>query len=107
MSELTWIDEQKKNKLFRGSARGNDADRMFEFGNINKVSDRNQAMKVITARVLAISLGIPCLSDLADMVEKAQLIQDGRARADFMKVAIEQWQGKIASTKNKTLEALT
>lgn len=107
MSEKTWIEEQKANRLFRGSGGGNDADRMLEFGYINKASDRDQSMKVITARILNITLGIACLGELADEVEKAQMIQDATARQDFMKVAIEQWQGKIAAAKNKFIEAVT
>lgn len=107
MSEQTWIEEQKKNRLFRGSSKGNDADRMLDFGDINKISDRDQAMKIIAARMINDTLGLTCISDLADCVEKAQSIQDGRARNDFMKVAIEQWQGKISAAKNRVLEALS
>lgn len=106
MSEQDWIAEQKKNKLFRGGGRGNDADRMLEIGGINKSSDKNQTMKIIAARTINATLGITCISELCDMVETAQLIQDGRARADFMKVAIEQWQGKLMAAKNKAFEAL-
>lgn len=106
MSEQDWIAEQKKNRLFRGGGRGNDADRMLEIGGINKSADKNQSMKIIAARTVNDTLGITCIGQLCDMVENAQLIQDGRARSDFMKVAIEQWQGKIASAKNKALEAL-
>lgn len=103
-----WIEDQKKNKLFRGGGDNtNDANRMLEFGGVNRISSRNQQMKVITARVMARTLDAPCLNTLADLVETAQMVEGGIGRLQFMKVAIEQWQGKISAAKNKITEAIS
>ena len=102
-----WIEEQKKNRLFRGGGDKNgDADRMLEIGGVNRISSRNQQMRIITARVLSKTLDCPCLSELADMVEAAQMVEGGGSRLQFMKVASEQWQGKISAAKNKIVEAI-
>ncbi len=101
-----WIADQKKNKMFRGGGRGNDADRMLEYGHINKISNKDQQTKIIAARILNKSLKIKVLGEIADMVEKAQMVIDGQARGDFSKVAIQQWQGKVAASKNKISEAI-
>lgn len=105
MGEETWIEQQKKNKLFRGSGKGNDADRMLEISDTNRITNRNQAQAIIAGRTMDIILGFNCLDELCDMVELAQLVMDAQSRKDFMRVAIEQWQGKIQASK-KTLEAL-
>lgn len=106
MPEERWIDEQKKNRLFRGPVHSSDADRMLEISLVNKDTNRDQAMKIIVARFLGKNLGITCLDELSDAVEVAQLIVDRQSRQEFMKVAIDQWQGKVNANKNKAAEAL-
>lgn len=106
MANETWIEEQKKNKLFRSGGRGNDADRMLEIGKVNKDANRDQSMRIITARHIADCLGLPCLTALADSVEVAQLIQDRQSRQEFMKVAIEQFQGKLQAAKTNLVQSL-
>lgn len=99
--QTTWIEEQKANRMFRHSGRGNDADRMLEHGDTNKITNRHQAQCVVAGRVMNDVLGITCLAELCDMVEKAQMVIDAQSRKDFMKVAIEQWQGKLQASKSK------
>ena len=103
-----WIEDQKKNQLLRGHGQGTDASRMLEISNTNRYVNSVQAKKLTSVRFLGKLLGIQCYDELADLVESAELCVDGRSRADFMKVAIEQWQGKLNSMKSKfNLEALT
>jgi len=102
-----WIEEQKKNVLFRQKASGGDASRMLEISPTNRYINSSQAKRLTSARYIGELLGVKCYNELADLVEKAELCVDGRSRADYMKVAIEQWQGKISSLKSKiNLEAL-
>lgn len=104
MSEKRWIDEQKENRLFMGSGQGGDAAKMLEISPTNRILSPKQARKVTAARYINDLLGITCISKLCDMVEAAQLCTDEKSRVEFMKVAIEQWQGKIANAKRITLE---
>lgn len=107
MSEERWIDEQKKNRLFRGSGQGGDAIKMLEISPTNRILSPTQAKKLTAARFINDVLGITCISKLCDMVEAAQLCTDEKSRVEFMKVAIEQWQGKVAAAGKKiTLENL-
>jgi hypothetical protein len=106
MSDKTWIEEQKENPLFRGIGHGGDAQRMLEKSDTNRYVNKRMAKMIIAARYLGGLLGVSCYDDLADMVESGQLCVDGRSRADFMKVAIEQWQGKINAAKSKITTAI-
>jgi len=106
MSEETWIEEQKKNPLFRGSGIGSDANKMLELSPTNRVISSNQGRKLTGARYINNLLGITAIGDLCDLVEEAQICIDARSRQDFMKVAIEQWQGKLQANKKFTLENL-
>jgi hypothetical protein len=103
----TWIDEQKKNHMFRGGGKGNDADRLLEISKTNRWLRGNQPQLLTTVRVMADVLNSTCLRELCEMVEDAQLCMDEDSRKNFMKVAIEQWQGKLANLKHKTIDILT
>lgn len=100
-SNSTWIEEQKANRLFRGGGQNSDALKMLEHGPTNRYLSTVQGRKITSARIIGEIMGITCIGHLCDMIEKAQMCVDGRSRADFMKVAIEQWQGKIASKQHK------
>ena len=106
MSEETWIEQQKKNPLFMGSSLGSDANKMLEISPTNRVISGAQGRKLTGARYINQLLGITAIGDLCDLVEQAQLCVDARSRQDFMKVAIEQWQGKVQSNKKLSLENL-
>lgn len=101
MSE-TWIEEQKKNKLFRGGGRGGDAIRMLEHSLTNRILSASQGKKFTCARIIGDMLGVKCFDQYATYLEKAQMCVDGKTRSDFMRVAIEQWQGKINAHKKFT-----
>lgn len=106
MSEKTWIEEQKENRLFRGGGHGSDANRMLEHGPINRMLSATQARKISSARYIGELLGIRSLGHLCDLIEQAQMCVDSQTRRDFMKVAIEQWQGKVSAGKKFTIENL-
>lgn len=107
MSERNkWIDEQKKNKLFRGGGSGGDAARMLEISPTNRDLSAEQARELTAARYINDLLCINALADLCDMIEAAQLCVDGKSRENFMKVAIEQWQGKVAAGRKFSVESL-
>lgn len=106
MSEESWIEEQKKNPLFRGSGLGSDANKMLELSPTNRVISAKQGRKFSGARYINDLLGITAITDLCDLLEQAQMCVDSRSRQDFMKVAIDQWQGKVASNKKFSLENL-
>lgn len=101
--EQTWIEEQKKNRLFRGGGTSGDAYEMLKHSPTNRYLGKTQAKRITAARFIGIAYGIPALVVLADMVEQAQMCVDGQSRRDYMKVAIEQWQGKIAATKARAV----
>lgn len=106
MSEKTWIQEQKENKLFRGSGHGSDASRMLEISPTNRILSASQGRKFTSARYLNDLLGITAIADLCDMLETAQLCVDAESRQNYMKVAIEQWQGKVAAGRKFSVESL-
>jgi len=101
MSDRTWIEEQKENRLFRGVGGGGDAQKMIEKTPTNRYVSKRMGQQIVAAKFLGKLLNVSCYDELCDLVEAAQLCVDGRSREDFMKVAIEQWQGKIASMKGK------
>lgn len=106
MADKTWIQEQKENKLFRGGGHGGDAARMLEISPTNRNISSVQGRKLTAARYINDMLGINAYGDLCDLVEKAQLCVDAKSRQDYMKVAIEQWQGKIAAGRKFSVESL-
>lgn len=104
MSENKWIEEQKQNKLFSGGGQGSDAKVLLEHSMTNRVISVRQARKFTSARYLGKILGVSCYSELCDMLEQAQMCVDSQSRLDYMKVAIEQWQGKLSNLKKITME---
>lgn len=96
-----WIEEQKKNRLFRGVGTSGDAHEMLKHNPTNRILNVNGAKKIVSARYLGIIMKVRCIGELCDMIEQAQMCVDAQTRRDFMKVAIEQWQGKLASAQKK------
>ncbi len=95
-----WIAEQEQALMFDRSDGGGDPIKLLEKYDTNRdILDGKQGKLLTIARVLS-SLGYSYLEDLADEVEKTQMSINNQARRDFMKVAIEQWQGKIQTAKN-------
>jgi hypothetical protein len=100
MSNENWIAEQEQALLFdRGDGNG-EAIKLLEKSATNRdlLSDR-QGKLIIIAR-LAADRGFTYLGTIADQVELAQMNIGNQARKDYMKVSIEQWQGKQQSAKN-------
>lgn len=106
MTKQRWIDEAKENDLFSGGETSSDANKMLEHSPTNRYLSSRQAKKFTGARFMGIMLGCQCIGDLVDMFEQAQLCVDAQSRKDFMKVAIEQFQGKISAKKKNVLENL-
>lgn len=102
MTKQSWIDEQKEiDGFFSGSGQTSDADKLLEKSPANRNLDKRQGKLTIAARLMGRNLGITCLDELCDDVEFAQLVIEKDSRKDFMKVAIEQWQGKLQSAKGR------
>ncbi len=98
--EDTWKADQAGNTLFRGGGDGSQADRMLQYGGINKTLGDKQARLIIAARFWdTANPEIRLLGGLCAAVEVAQMAVGAQARREFMKVAIEQWQGKIEAKK--------
>lgn len=106
MAERTWIEEQKEIQGMFNPAGGGDAERMLEISDTNRYMFVKGAKLIVAGRFMAKQMGLRCLNEICDLTEKAQLITDGRSRADFMKVAIEQWQGKLANSGRNKLEVI-
>ena len=102
----TWIQEQRDNRLFRGGGKGSDASRLLEWSKTNRILGVNQARKITSARYINDMLGITAISEFCDMIEQAQLCVDGQSRTQFMKVAIEQWQGKVQAGRKFSIESM-
>lgn len=106
MSEATWIEQQKQNRLFRSGGQHSDAARMLEHSPTNRVLSVRQARIIPATRYIGQLMDIKCLGELCDMIEMAQMCVDAGSRKDFMKVAIEQWQGKVAAGRKFSVESL-
>lgn len=102
----TWRQEQEENHMFRGQGRGggNDADRMLELSRINLITYDRQAKLKIGVRGIGRTMQLASLEVTASDVEYSQMAIDAESRHNFMKVAIEQWQAKLAALKRKALE---
>ncbi len=94
-----WISDQKENSLFRGGGDTSQSDRMLQYGGVNKIYTAKQARLITAARTWDKAMGLDVFSGLCTAVELSQMAVDAQARQDFMKVAIEQWQGKINAKK--------
>lgn len=110
MNREKWIEEQENDELFRPVGTGTDADHLLEKSPTNRDITQEQGKLLVVARMFDISLfpdgksGI--YTRLCDMVETTQMSIDNQARRDFMKVVIEQWQGKLANMKRSAIESL-
>jgi hypothetical protein len=102
-----WIAEREKIRLFKPGEDTSDAVRLLEHSPTNRDITQPQGKLFSISRILSRVTGMSIYSDMPDELEKVQASIDDMARHDYMKVAIEQWQGKIASSKSKTVEALT
>lgn len=107
MSEDNWIDEQEKNDLFMGGERSGDADRMLEKSPANRLISSEQSVLLTINRALArVNHDSEFINQICDDVEYSQLACDGKARDDFMKVAIEQFQAKLANMRRSLADKL-
>lgn len=107
MSDKTWIEEQKDiDGLFTGGSHRSDADKMFEISRTNRNIDKNMGRLLIVARTVGRNLGVNILHDLANEVELAQLTINKDSRKDFLRIAIEQWQGKLQANKTRFKNAV-
>jgi hypothetical protein len=95
-----WITEQEQALMFDRTDAGGEAIKLLEKNETNRdVLNSHQGKLLIIARTIG-GLGFSYMNDLADAVEKTQMSVENQARRDFMKVAIEQWQGKLQTAKN-------
>jgi len=108
VSRTNWIEEQKEiDGFFSGRGRTSDADKLLEKSPGNRNIDKRQGKLFILGRSMGESLGISCLAELCDDAEYAQMCIEKDSRKDFMKVAIEQFYGKLQASKSKLGEALS
>jgi hypothetical protein len=106
MDKAEWIKTQEEHHLFSHDGDSSDADALLEHGITNRdIATPHQGRLLNVARIMSSATGVRFYSDLADAVERCQMNVDNQARRDYMKVAIEQWQGKLANAK-KSVEAL-
>jgi hypothetical protein len=95
-----WVTEQEQALMFDRSDGGGEAIKLLEKYPTNRdIVSAEQGRLLIRARAVS-ALGFTFLDDLCDEVEKTQMNIDNQARKDFMKVSIEQWQGKLQNAKN-------
>jgi hypothetical protein len=103
-----WIDEREAIRLFKpGGKDTSDAVRLLQHNATNRDITQRQGVLFTVSRVLADVTGFDFYNELPTELEKVQANIDDVARHDYMKVAIEQWQGKIQSAKSKNVEAMT
>lgn len=96
-----WITEQEQILMFDRMDGGGEAIKLLEKNSTNRdIVSAEQGRLLIRARAMS-AIGFDYLDDLCDQVEKTQMSIDNQARKDFMKVSIEQWQGKLQNAKNK------
>ena len=94
-----WITEQEQALMFDRADNTGEAHKLLEISQTNRdIISPEQGRLLIRARFMA-SLGFSFYGDICDAVEKTQMNIDNQARRDYMKVAIEQWQGKLQSAK--------
>ncbi len=102
MSEENWIAEREKIALFRpDGVENSDAKSLLEISPTNRDLTVNQGRLFTISRVLAQVTGIDIYYELPNELEKVQANIEDTARHDYMKVAIEQFQGKLANSKTK------
>ena len=101
-----WIDEQQEAiEMYRGISGASDALKLLEHSDTNRDISSEQARLGAISRHMFSVTGVTTYRDLPVLCEKAQMNIDNRARQDYMKVAIEQWQSKLQSKKG-TVQAL-
>jgi hypothetical protein len=95
-----WITEQEQALMFDRTDGGGEAIKLLEKNETNRdILNSQQGKLLIIARMVG-GLGFSYMNELANEVEKTQMSVENQARRDFMKVAIEQWQGKLNTAKN-------
>lgn len=102
MPQENWIAEREQIALFRpGDDAASDAIRLLEHSQTNRDISAKQGQLFTISRQLFLATGIEIYNLLPIELEKVQASVDDTARHDYMKVAIEQWQGKLANSKAK------
>jgi len=100
-----WITEQEQALMFDRTDGGGEAIKLLEKNTTNRdIISADQGRALIRARAVS-ALGFSFLDDLCDQVEKTQMNINNQARKDFMRVVIEQWQGKMQA-KNNAIKAM-
>ena len=102
-----WISERERIALFKPGDDTSDAVKLLEHSKTNRDITQRQGVLFSVSRVLAEATGFDFYNDLPTELEKVQANIDDVARHDYMKVAIDQWQGKMQSAKSKNVEAMT
>lgn len=102
-----WIAEREDVWLFkRGEGGKTDAQALLEHSKTNRDISTEQGQLFSISRFFGRVHKISFYTDAPDELEMVQQNVDDTGRHDYMKVAIEQWQGKLANAK-KNVEALT
>lgn len=75
MSQISWIEQQEANKLFRGADVGKLALHLLKISKTNRIVTEKGSKLLMACRMLNIRLGenYNWLSDVADMCEEYQL----------------------------------
>lgn len=99
-----WIAEREEIALFRPDGGDNsDAKALLEHSPTNRDMTVRQGKLFTISRFLFEATKIQLYDTLPAELEKVQASVDDNARHDYMKVAIEQWQGKLANSKAKSV----
>ncbi len=95
-----WVSEQEQLLMFDKTNGNGEAIRLLEHSKTNRDISSRQGQLFTVARFLQQATGFTFYSLLANECEQTQMNIDNTARHDFMKVAIDQWQGKIKASKS-------
>ena len=103
-----WIEEREQIALFQpDGGDSSDAQALLEHSPTNRDITVKQGKLFTISRMLAAAADLEIYDTLPAELEQVQASVDDVARHDYMKVAIEQMQGKLANNKAKNVEALT
>ena len=102
-----WITAREEARMFQpGAGTPPESSALLEHSPTNRDITSEQGQLFSISRYFGKAFGLNFYKDFPDELEQVQASVDDKARHDYMKVAIEQWQGKLASAK-KNVEALT
>lgn len=96
-----WVEEQEQALQMDRVAGGGEAIKLLEHSPTNRDITEKQGRLFTVSRFLSSATGIDIYKELPEELEKVQQNIDDVARHDYMKVSIEQWQGKTQVSKDK------